>query len=262
MSELPLPRRSVRDFCKHHGLSRAQYLDLRAKAKVIPKSYDSMLLEKDQRALMREIGAEKHSDQLMRKIRERPRVTTRFVPRTAKPPVDYEVQIARMADSLSKWRAPLTELAKGHNSVNGRGRCRRCHEEAPCTTKKTLTELDNEFVERMAVADSGQFESVDAKQRLDQLRDARDRWRRALTRLTIEHMLEDAKGRCTVCAVRGPCDVKKAVTRVNKGIAREIEKFATMDEGQLEVALGNRRQITRSWDDEDDYRDAADAGTS
>jgi hypothetical protein len=124
----------------------------------------------------------------------------------------------RIADSLAKCRTSLIELAKGHVAVDGKGRCTRCHVEAPCPTRQTLARLDNELVEQTAVADSGgpdewstadgPVPEVNQDRRLRQLYDARNRWRTALTRLTIDHMLEDGKGRCTQCGVAAPCDTE------------------------------------------------------
>jgi hypothetical protein len=48
----------------------------------------------------------------------------------------------------------------------------------------------------------------------------------------------------------------KAVTRINRGIARQIEKFASMDDGVLEAALGNRRTTDYYQDQDDDDWDA------
>jgi hypothetical protein len=134
----------------------------------------------------------------------------------------------------------------------------------PCPTKQTLARLDNELVAQVAIAASGNLEGsaqdeplpyAVLERRLRQLYDARGRWRTALTRLTIDHMLEDAKGRCTQCRVKAPCDTKKAVTRINRGIAHQIERYASMDDRELEVALGNRRW-TDYYEDEDDDWDA------
>lgn len=139
-------------------------------------------------------------------------MTKQFAPPPQpEPEIDYEAEIEaeinRVSDSLDKWRTALIELAKEHAAVDGKGRCRRCHDEA--------------------------------------------RGRTALTRLTIEHMLEDAKGRCTQCSVKAPCDTKKAVTRINRGIAHQIEKYASMDDRELEVALGNRRWV--DYDEDEDW---------
>lgn len=262
MSDEPPSRRSVLDFCKHYGLTRNQFLTARDKARIMPKAYDSMLSVKDQDALLRYLSTERQSAEMMRRIREQPTVTKQFAPPPEpEPSIDYEEEINRISDSLGKWRTTLIELAKEHAAVDGKGRCRRCHEEAPCPTKQTLARLDNELVERVAVADSGDLEGsaqdelppYAPERRLRQLYDARDRWRTALTRLTIDHMLEDEKGRCTQCRVKAPCDTKKAVTRINRGIAHQIERYASMDDRELEVALGNRR-----WTDyyEDDDWDA------
>jgi hypothetical protein len=257
--ELP-SRRSVHDFCKHYGLTRNQFLTARAEAKIRPKDYDSTLSVNDEKALLRYVSAEKQTEQIARRIWQQPTVTKRFVP-PPKPSIDYEAKMRRIADSLAKWRTTLIELAKGHAAVDGRGRCTRCHMEAPCPTKQTLARLDNELVEQIAVADSGDHDEgstadvtvseADLERQLHQLYNARNRWRSALTKLTIDHMLEDVKGRCTQCGVVAPCDTKKAVTRINRGIARQIEKFASMDDGELEAALGNRRTMDYYQDDDD-----------
>jgi hypothetical protein len=269
LSDEPPSRRTVRDFCNHYGLSRPQFLDARQKAKVKPKDWDSMLSAKDQDALLRHMSAAKRTAQVARQIWQQPTVTKQFAPPPApepEPEIDYEAEteaeINRMSESLDKWRTVLIELAEEHAAVDGKGRCRRCHEEAPCLTKRTATRLDNEFVEQVAVADSGDLEgpAQDAQpplavlqRRLSQLYGARDRCRTALTRLTIDHMLEDGKGRCTQCRVKAPCDTKRAVMRVNRGIAHEIERYASMDERELEVALGNRRWSDYDEDEDDDW---------
>lgn len=85
----------------------------------------------------------------------------------------------------------------------------------------------------------------------------RNRWRRALVDLTIHHMIEDGKGRCAQCPVGTPCDISSVVTRINPSIARqiaEIAEYACMDDGEREVALGNRR-ITRCYEDDGDWED-------
>ncbi len=255
MSEEPPLRRSVLDFCKHYGMSRNQYLVARAKAKIRPRDWATLLSADDEKALLRYVSAERRSEQVTRRVREQPRVTRQFAP-PPKPPVDYEAEISRISDSLSKWRKVLVEFAESHVADERSGRCSRCHEEAPCRTQQTLNRIDNELVERVAVADSGDPADVlgadePAPERtLSQLYEARDRWRRALTELTIDHMIEDEKGRCAHCPVGVPCDVSKAVARINRGIARQIEKYACMDDGEREVALGNRR-ITRYYQDDD-----------
>jgi hypothetical protein len=264
LSDEPPSRRSVHDFCKHYGLSRNQFLTARDKAKIKPKAYDSMLSAKDQDALLRYLSARRQNDQMMRRIREQPRVTKQFVPAPAPAPsIDYEAEIDRIADSLAKWRTTLVELGKGHDAVDGKGRCRRCHVEAPCPTKQTLARLDNELVEQIAVADSGEPDEGSTadvtvpeavlERHLQRLYNARNRWRTALTRLTIDHMLEDERGRCTQCRVAAPCDTKKTVTRINRGIVHQIERFASMDDGELEVALGDRRKTGYFLDEDDDW---------
>ena len=69
MSDEPLSRRTVRDFCKHYGLTRNQFLTARGKARIMPKAYDSMLSAKDQYALLRYLSVERQNAQLMRRIR-------------------------------------------------------------------------------------------------------------------------------------------------------------------------------------------------
>jgi hypothetical protein len=261
LSDEPPSRRTVRDFCKHYGLTRNQFLTARDKAKIRPKDQGSPLSANDEKALLRYLSVERQTDQRIREIREQPRVTKQFVAPPPKPSIDYEAKISRAEASLAKWRATLIELADGHAAVDGKGQCTRCHVEAPCPTKQTLDRLNNELVEQVAVADSGDLADgyaadqpiadVDPERRVRQLYDARDRWRRGLTTLTIEHMLDDTRGRCSECGVVAPCDIKKAVTRINRGIAREIEKYASMDDGELEAALGNRR--TTSHDPDDDW---------
>ncbi|MBS9532628.1 hypothetical protein KIH27_03395 [Mycobacterium sp. M1] len=251
MSGEPLSRRSVQAFCNYYGLTRNQYLNARAKAKIAPKAHDAMLSVKSQEALLRHIGAKKREDQVVRKIRQRPTVTKRFVPPPPPEPesessIDYEAKIHQVAESLDKWRTVLVELARGHNAADDPGPCKRCRKEVPCPTRQTLSGLENELVERIAAADY----EVPLDRQLSQMYVARNRWMSGLTKLTIDHMLADEGGRCLECDVPGPCDIKNTVMRINKGIAHRIEKFATMDDGELEVALGNRRRF-------DDYADAA-----
>ncbi len=259
--EPPLRRRSVREFCKHYGLTRNGYLVARSKAKVRPRDWDSMLSANDEKALLQYVSAERRSEQVVRRIREQPTVTTRFVP-PPKPPIDYDAEIERISASLEKWRTVLVELARLHLAEDSSGRCRRCHDEAPCRTRRTLQRLDNDLVERVAVADSGDpadgldvaNETVEAQpeRTLSQLYDARNRSRRALVDLTLDHMIEDGKGRCAHCPVGTPCDISKAVTRINRGIARQIENYACMSDGERELALGEK-PIRRYFEDEDDW---------
>lgn len=254
----PLRRRSVRDFCKHYGLSRNQYLVARGKAKVRAKDWGTLLSANDEKALLEHVSAERRSEQVMRTIREQPRVTTQFTP-PPKPPIDYEAEVSRITDSLEKWRKVLVELAQLHVAEDGSGRCRRCHEEAPCRTRRTLNRLDNELVEQVAVADSGDPADGSAaadqpapERTLSQLYEARNRWRRALVDLTIDHMIVDDKGRCAQCLKGLPCDINKAVTRINRGIARQIENYACMSDGEREAALGER-PIRYFYEDDDDW---------
>ncbi|MDX1881843.1 hypothetical protein [Mycolicibacterium sp. 120270] len=262
MPDEPPSRRSVRDFCKHYGLSRNQYLVARSKAKVRPKDWGTLLSASDEKALLEHVSAERRSEQIVRAIREQPRVTHQFAP-PPKPPIDYEAEVSRISDSLEKWRTVLVELAKGHVTDDRTGRCKRCHEEAPCRTRRTLNRLNNELVEQVAVADSGDpADGFDAANRpvdaqpertLSQLYEARNRWRRALVDLTIDHMIVDDKGRCTQCPKGLPCDINKAVTRINRGIARQIENYACMSDGEREAALGERPLRYYYEDDADDW---------
>lgn len=257
MPDDPPLRRSVRDFCKHYGLSRNQYLVARAKAKVRAKDWGTLLSTNDEKALLQHISVERRNEQVIRAIREQPRVTRQFAP-PPKPPVDYLAEIARVSDSLTKWRKVLVEFAEGHVPDDRNGRCKRCHAEAPCRARQTLNRLDNDLVERVAVGDSGDPADGPAaadepapERTLSQLYDARDRWRRGLVDLTIDHMIVDGKGRCARCG--SPCDIGMAVARINRGIARQIEKYACMDDGEREVALGNRRRITHYYEDDADW---------
>ncbi len=261
--EPPLARRSVQAFCKHYGLSRNQFLAARSKAKVRPKDWGTLLSANDEKALLEHVSAERRSEEIVRAIREQPRVTTQFTP-PPKPPVDYEAEVRRITDSLEKWRKVLVELAQLHVSEDSSGRCKRCHEEAPCRTRRTLNRLDNEWVEQMAVADSGdpgdgfdvanQPAEVQPERSLSELYEARNRCRRALVELTIDHMIVDDKGHCTQCPKGVPCDINKAVTRINRGIAKQIENYACMSDGEREAALGERPR--RYHYDEDDDWDA------
>ena len=263
MPEEPPLRRSVRDFCKHYGLSRDQYLVARAKAKVRPKDWGTLLSANDEKALLQHVSAQRRSDQIVRSIREQPRVARQFAP-PPKPPIDYEADVSRITDSLEKWRTVLVELAKGHTAQDRNGRCTRCREQAPCPTRRTLNHLDNNLVERVAVAGSGDpadgraaagepMPDAQPERTLSQLYEARDRWRRELTELTMDHMIVDGKGRCGHCPVGVPCDVSKAVTRINRGIARQIEKYACMSDGEREAALGTVRLTRFLYGDDDDW---------
>jgi hypothetical protein len=258
--EPPL-RRSVLDFCTHYGLSRNQYLTARSKAKVRAKDWGTLLSANDEKALLKQVSAVRRSEQVTRTIREQPRVTKQLVRRPPKPPVDHDAEIERMSHALDQWRNVLVELVKGHVTDDRTARCKRCHEEAPCRTRQTLNRLDNELVEQVAVADSGDpADGFDAANRpveaqpertLSQLYEARNRWRRALVDLTIDHMIVDDKGRCPQCPKGVPCDINKAVTRINRGVARQIENYACMSDGEREAALGERP--SRYYYEDDDW---------
>ena len=265
--EPPLQRRSVREFIKHHGLSRNGYLIIRAKAGVKPKDYDSMLSPSDEKALVHSIGTEKYKSQIFRDAQRPPAVTTRWVP--PPPPVideeaeaqaeaeriqaeiDHEARISVMidqrADSLVKWRKALVELVKEHVADHAGGQCKECHVASPCPTKQALIDLDSQLVEEIAVWDSGNIESTADEMsfvpelRLSALTETRNRWRTALTKLTIDHMIDNPRKRCPQCDVVAPCKTKAALMRINFGITKEIERFATLDDEELELALGNRR---------------------
>lgn len=260
MPDDPPPRRSVREFCKHYGVSRNGYLIARAKAKVRPRDWNAMLSAKDQKALLEHISVERRAEQMYRHIREQPTVTKQFAP-PPKPPIDYDAELARVEKSLASWRKVLIEFAGAHVADDRTGRCKRCREEAPCRTRRVLNRLDNELVEQVAIADSGDpADGLDAggqtalevqsERSLGALYEARNRWRRALVDLTMDHMIEDGKGRCVQCPVSVPCDISKVVNRINIGIARQIEKFACMSDGQREHALGER-PVRRYYEDDD-----------
>ncbi|MBF9319820.1 hypothetical protein [Mycobacteroides chelonae] len=248
MPEELLPPRTVRDFCKYYGLSRHEFLIARSKAKVTPKDHSRMLSATDEEALLRYVSYEKRVRRTVQQVSEQPRVRTYLTPPPPEP-IDYDVAIPRAWDSLAKWRRTLIELAREHLSENDSGRCEKCHVQAPCETKQTLLRLDRELVEEIAVSDSGDLEEAPARGalndpvpevQLEQLYMARNRWMRALTKLTIEHMLEDANGLCPQCKSAAPCQTKKALTRINRGVARRVERFASMDDAQLDKALGSR----------------------
>lgn len=260
MPDEPPLRRTVRDFIKHYGLSRDQYLVDRNKAKVRPKGWDAVLSAKDETALLEHLSAERRSEQVFQHIRERQSaVTTQFAP-PPPPPIDYEAEVERVSKSLDKWRGVLKDFARGHVADDRTQRCKRCHAQAPRPTKRTLHRLDNDLVERVAVADSGdpadgletanQPNDVQPELTLGQLYEARNRWRRALVDLTIDHMIEDSKGHCAQCPKETSCDISKVVTRINKGIARQIEDYACMDDGQRELALGER-PVIHFYEDDD-----------
>ncbi|MGE0216514.1 hypothetical protein [Mycolicibacterium sp.] len=259
MSEEPPLRRTVRDFIKYYGLSRNGYLVARRKAKVRAKDWGTLLSANDEKALLQHIIVEKRSEQAVRRMREQPTVTRQFAP-PPKPPVDYDAEIERMSAAVDKWRKVLVELAADHVADDRTGRCKRCHAEAPCLTRRTLHRLDNDLVERAAVAGSGDpadglgtaAEPPTPERTLSQLYAARDLWRRGLVDLTIDHIIEDGKGRCGHCPDNVPCDISKVVHRINRGIAREIERYACMDDEEREITLGTRR-VVHFYDDDEDW---------
>ncbi|MCV7382401.1 hypothetical protein [Mycolicibacter longobardus] len=264
MPDDPPLRRSVRDFCKHYGLSRNQFLAARSKAKVRAKDWGTLLSANDEKALLEHVSADRRSEQVIRSIREQPRVTKRLT-LPPKPPVDYAAEFERMSRAFDQWRHVLGELAKGHVPDERTGRCKRCHEEAPCRTRRTLNRIDNELVEQVAVADSGdpgdgfdaanQPAEVQPERSLSELYEARNRCRRALVELTIDHMIVDDKGHCTQCPKGTPCDINNAITRINRGIAKQIETYACMSDGEREAALGER-PMRYYYDEGDDDWDA------
>lgn len=258
MSEEPPLRRSVREFMKHHGISRAHYFEIRTQAGIRPKGWDTLLSANEEAALLRALGREKRSDQTVRHIHDQPTIRTHFVAPPPKPSIDYEAQIRQASKAATSWRTVLEQLAEGH-AADHKGRCKRCRAEAPCPTKRTLHRLNNELTEQMALADSGDLAEakgpavdqpdVNPAIRVRELYADRDRWRIAVVELTVDHMIEDGRGRCAHCPVGVPCDVAKAVKRINQGIARQIDQYATMGDAALDAALG-KAKVTDYYEDD------------
>jgi hypothetical protein len=249
-------RRSVRDYCTHHGITRSDFLIAREAAKVRPRDWDSMLSVKDQQALLPHVNANRRLNH-MRRAPLRPTVTTKpSRPAPPKKPVaDVEADVRNMTASLSKWRNTLVSLAHDHLTEDSRGRCKTCRMPAPCQMREELLRLDRDLTERIAIADSG--DSLDDDQptpgkdpewQLQCLFKARQRYQRVLVKLTVDHMIEDAKGHCPQCRVPGPCKTKRALQRINFGIARQIEShFATLRDAALDAKLGIAREED-DWD--------------
>lgn len=241
---------SVRDFCKHYGLSRRQFRDYRVKAKIRPNAHAAMLSVDDQRALLRYVSADRREahqrSEWLRQVATPPVRPIEPVPQP-KPPVDFEVQIETAMASLIKTRKTLVELTKEHIADVGGGRCAACNERTPCLTNRTLTGLDRALVEEIAVwgsgggSDSVLTSTDDPERRLKLIYEARDRWLEVLVRLTKDHMNENNRQKCGVCNIDDPCGLKAAFLRINRGIAyRVANHYYIMDDEQLRAAFHRR----------------------
>ncbi|MGK9272612.1 hypothetical protein KXR83_16615 [Williamsia muralis] len=254
--EPPLTRRSVRDFCKHYGLTRPQFRDYRTKAKVRPNDQHTMLSVKDQKALLRYVSADRREAQQrsewLRHVATTPVRPIKQGP-PPEPPVDFEAQIETAMASLIKTRRTLVALTKDHIADDGTGRCGVCSQRTPCLTKRTLTELDRGLVGEIAVwgagsgSDSSLMTADDPERRLQLLYAARNRWLEALVRLTRDHMNENDSKQCVVCNVDDPCGLKAAFLRINPGIAHRVaNEFYIMDDEELRAAFHRRPRYARS----------------
>ncbi|KSU60779.1 hypothetical protein AS181_03165 [Gordonia sp. SGD-V-85] len=250
VTDEPLVRRSVRDFCRHYGLIRNAYLDARAKAGVRALDHNSMLSIKDQEALLRFVSADRRRAQRMREIREQPVTPRRPVKPSPppKPPVDVDAEIQRVSASLDKWRGTLVELTREHLVNDGSGECAKCRKPAPCLPKQTLDSLDAGLVEEIAVWDSdggpgaAPWVGEDPERQLRLLYALRNRWKEMLVRYSIEHMIEGGDGKCPACGLEAPCEIKRSLSRLNRGIAQAVETdYAILDDEELNAAFRPRR---------------------
>lgn len=245
--EEPKSRRTVREFMQWLGITRAEFRIAREKAGVRPNAYDSVLSVADQRKLLGYVSRGRRNDPRLHSRPSPPPAPTRPI-KPPPPELDYEVEIERMEKSLTGWRGTLIELTKEHLADVGSGKCARCHEAAPCRVKRTMTALDLELVQEIALGGTDSISTGHAtlEQRLRGLYRARDRWREVLVKYAVDHMIEDEDGKCHVCRTDAPCDVKQLLTRLNKGIARQIEnRYAVMDDEQLAAAFNEPIYRTR-----------------
>lgn len=232
MSEELIPRRTVQDFCNYYGLTRNGYLVARDKTGVRPRGHTTMLSIADQERLIRYLGRDKRTEQMVQQLRERPAVVPRALPPlppTTKPaPPDYEEQRRRVSKALENWRSVLVGMAAEHMSVDDNtGLCTHCGHEAPCSIRRILNEIDD-----MTVPACG---GTHMPQHIARWR---DQCRDAVVRRVIDHMIPDKKNRCTECGVTAPCTVQMTVRRINKGIAKEIERLATRNNDYLSGKYG------------------------
>ncbi|MGU3294347.1 hypothetical protein [Williamsia sp. M5A3_1d] len=254
MSDEPL--RTVREFCRHYGLNRNAFLTVRAKAKVNAREWDTPLSAAVQLRLLRYVSVDRRDDHIRRERDKRIVFTPRRAikqPPLPRPAIDVDAKIEEVAASLAKWSRALVDLTRDHVTDDGMGRCGKCHAAAPCRVKRTLTDLDKGLVEEIAVWETGAASPVasgDPEQRLRLLYAARTRWREVLVRYTVDHMIEGTDGKCAVCRTDAPCEIKRTLTRINKGIARQIENdYAILDDEELNAAFRPRRRFTyEEWD--------------
>ena len=257
--EPPLTRQSVRDFCKHYGLTRPQFRNYRTKAKVRPNDQHSMLSVNDQKALLRYVSADRREVQQrsewLRKVATTPVRPIKPEP-PPKPSIDFEARIDTAMASLIKTRKTLVELTKEHIADDGSGRCGACNQRTPCLTKRTLTDLDAGLVGEIAVwgtgtgSDSLLTNADDPERRLKLLYAARNRWLEALVRLTRDHMNENDRKKCVVCNVDNPCGLKAAFLRINPGIAHRVaNEFHIMDDEELRATF--HRRSRHAYDDDE-----------
>ncbi|MBJ8341497.1 hypothetical protein JGU71_21650 [Antrihabitans sp. YC3-6] len=249
MSGEPLPCRTVREFCQHYGLNRNAYLTARAKAKVNARDWATPLSAAVQLRLLRHVSVDRRVDHIRREHRIKVVTTPRRPIKPLPPPrpaIDVDAEIERMAASLEKWSRALVDLTKEHITNDGTGKCGKCHEAVPCRFERTLTDLDMGLVEEITLweAGGGSPTSGDPEQRLRLLYAARNRWREVLVRYTVDHMLEGIDRKCGVCQTDARCEIKTTLTRINKGIARQIENdYAILDDEELNAAFRIRRRF-------------------
>ncbi|WP_279097867.1 hypothetical protein [Gordonia bronchialis] len=255
LSDEPVPSRTVREFCHHYGLDRNAYLAARTKAKVNARDWDTVLSAAVQLRLLRHVSVDRRDDHMRRERRKKVVTTPRRAVKPPPPPrpaIDVDAEIERMAASLEKWSRALVDLTREHVTNDGTGRCGKCHEATPCRFERTLTDLDKGLVEEITLweAGGGSPTSGDPEQRLRLLYAARNRWREVLIRYSVDHMLEGTDRKCTVCRTDAPCEIKTALTRINKGIARQIENdYAILDDEELNAAFRPRRRFDyEQWD--------------
>ena len=91
-------------------------------------------------------------------------------------------------------------------------------------------------------ADANEDDDANAR-KLRNLRSDRNLWRWRLAAHTINHMIEDVTGKCRECGQAAPCDTKRSLTRINKGIAREIERYAALSDEELADELDRPLQV-------------------
>jgi hypothetical protein len=90
-----------------------------------------------------------------------------------------------------------------------------------------------------ASSKANEFES-----RMKHAYEGRQRWKTAFVEVILAHA-ESANGKCAACAERCPCTTWRTLEYANKGIAREVERLATLPPSQLDDEL-NRSEPWRS----------------